>query len=159
MECRNNVGSNSNLSLFEELKGPFLVARFQRACGIRRKDRSKDKEDEYVIENKWLHYLFLFGTSLGDEMFYSIFFTFWFWNVDGAVGRRVVLVWALCMYIGQCLKDIIRWPRPSSPPVFKLESKWSLEYGMPSTHAIVGAAVPLTIIYFTSSRYMVSYAL
>ncbi|ODM90619.1 Sphingosine-1-phosphate phosphatase 1 [Orchesella cincta] len=153
-------------NLFEELKGPHLVARFQNFCGLRRAPSLKKEEDGEItkeeksnslqIDHKWLLYLFLFGTSLGDETFYSIFFTFWFWSVDGAVGRRVVLVWGICMYIGQSLKDIIRWPRPSSPPVVKLERKWELEYGMPSTHAIVGAAVPLSIVIFTSSRYQYS---
>jgi len=161
------MGVDTKLStgsaLVEELKGPYLVARFQRWCGVRRvtKKKSDDNNDGddtggYEVQRKWLHYLFLFGTSLGDELFYSIFFTFWFWSVDGAVGRRVVLVWAICMYVGQSLKDIIRWPRPSSPPAVKMESRWNLEYGMPSTHAIVGAEVPLSIIYFTSSRYQYS---
>lgn len=90
----------------------------------------------YRINNKFWYYLFLFGTELGDETFYSILIPFWFWNVDGCVGRRVVFVWSVVMYIGQMLKDIIRWPRPG-PPVQRLASKWSLEYGMPSTHAMV----------------------
>ena len=34
--------------------------------------------------------------------------SFWFWNIDGAVGRRVILIWNLIMYIGQAFKDIIR---------------------------------------------------
>ncbi len=29
----------------------------------------------------------------------------------------------------QGLKDIIRWPRPSMPPVVQLERRWALEYG------------------------------
>lgn len=158
------------VSLFDYLKGPYPVAAFQKFCGVgfQRKRKEGDtsseekagkKEEEYevTIGKKWLYWLFLLGTGFGDEAFYSLFFTFWFWSVDGAVGRRVVAVWAICMYIGQSLKDIIRWPRPSSPPVVKMERKWELEYGMPSTHAIVGAAVPLAILIFTSSRYQVTY--
>lgn len=90
----------------------------------------------FRINNKFWYYLFVFGTELGDETFYSILIPFWFWNVDGCVGRRVVFVWSLVMYIGQMLKDIIRWPRPG-PPVQRLQNKWSIEYGMPSTHAMV----------------------
>ncbi len=41
------------------------------------------------------------------------------------------------------------------PEVVQLESKWALEYGMPSTHAMVGLAVPLSILYFTYGRYQV----
>ena len=54
----------------------------------------------YRIGNRFWHYLFLLGSQLGDETYYSIFFSFWFWNIDGAVGRRVILVWNLIMYIG-----------------------------------------------------------
>jgi len=64
-----------------------------------------------------------------------------------------MLVWNLVMYIGQAFKDIIRWPRPSMPPVVKLENKWALEYGMPSTHAMIGMAVPASVIIFTMNRY------
>lgn len=88
------------------------------------------------ITNKFWYYLFIIGTEFGDELFYATMIPFWFWNIDGAVGRRVVFVWSIVMYIGQGLKDIIRWPRPG-PPVQRLQSKWSVEYGMPSTHAMV----------------------
>jgi len=108
----------------------------------------------YKISHDILHLLFLLGSQLGDETFYALFFSFWFWNIDGAVGRRVMLVWMLVMYFGQGLKDIIRWPRPTMPPAVHLERKWALEYGMPSTHAMVGLAVPMSVILFTMDRYV-----
>lgn len=49
----------------------------------------------------WYH-LFFFSTALGGELFYSVFFCFWAWNVDGAVLRRVIMVWMVTMYIGEC---------------------------------------------------------
>jgi len=55
----------------------------------------------YTITNLFWYYLFLFGTELGDEIFYSTFIPFLFWNIDGAIGRRVVLVWATIMSIGK----------------------------------------------------------
>lgn len=109
----------------------------------------------YVIRNKFWFYLFSFGAGLGYEVFYATFFPFWFWNIDGAVGRRMVLVWVLIMYIGQALKDVIRWPRPSSPPVVSLEPDYVLEYGMPSTHAMVGVSLPFSMVIFTVNRYEV----
>lgn len=58
----------------------------------------------YEITNKFWYYLFVIGTEFGDEIFYATMIPFWFWNVDGAVGRRVVFVWAVVMYIGKsCL--------------------------------------------------------
>lgn len=96
--------------VIDYLKGPYPVASFQNICGIsledcerdqaKECDNSKDKQ-KIKIKRKWLHWLMLFGTSLGDELFYSVFFTFWFWSVDGAVGRRMVAVWGICMYIGK----------------------------------------------------------
>lgn len=97
---------------------------------------TENADTRYRITNKFWYYLFIIGTELGDELFYATMIPFWFWNIDGAVGRRVVFVWSVVMYVGQGLKDIIRWPRPG-PPVQRLQSKWSVEYGMPSTHAMV----------------------
>ena len=62
---------------------------------------SDSEPREFTIKNHFWYYLFLFGTELGDEIFYSSFIPFWFWNIDGAVGRRVVLVWAIVMTIGK----------------------------------------------------------
>lgn len=92
----------------QSLKEPELVAQIQNFFGVKRKShKSEDNGRGYTIENKFWYYLFLFGTALGDETFYSAFIPFWFWNVDGAVGRRVVLVWAIVMYIGNCFLLVV----------------------------------------------------
>lgn len=49
-------------------------------------------------------------------------------------------------------------PRPACPPVIRLDTKWELEYGLPSTHAMVGAAMPFSIFILSLSRYQVSAA-
>lgn len=119
-------------------------------------DKTTNEEKQLPIKNWFWYYLFLFGTELGDETFYCAFIPFWFWNIDGAVGRRIVLVWAIVMTIGQALKDIICWPRPACPPAVRLQSKWSQEYGMPSTHAMVGVSIPFSVVIFTINRYIYS---
>nr|CAD7425325.1 unnamed protein product [Timema monikensis] len=53
----------------------------------------------------------------------------------------------------QGIKDIVRTPRPSCPPAVRLQKKWALEYGMPSTHAMVGMSIPFSVILYTMSRY------
>lgn len=76
-------------------------------------DASTDSDFElnkpkYEITNKFWYYLFRIGTELGDEIFHATFIPFWFWNIDGAVGRRVIFVWSVIMYIGNnILYDII----------------------------------------------------
>ncbi len=52
------------------------------------------------IMSKFWYWVFLIGTQLGDETYYTMFFIFWFWNIDGAVGRRTILLWNVIMYIG-----------------------------------------------------------
>lgn len=117
------------------LNSPELVVKVQTLLGIEYPD-NKAEQGGIRVQNKFLYYLFIIGTELGDENFYACFIPCWFWNVDGAVGRRFVFVWALLMYIGQALKDVLRCPRPPKP-VVKLQEKWSAEYGLPSTHAMV----------------------
>lgn len=53
------------------------------------------------INNQFWYYLFMFGTELGDETFYSAFIPFLFWNIDGIVGRKIVIIWAIVMTIGK----------------------------------------------------------
>lgn len=120
---------------------------------------SESEGSDYVVTKLFWHYLFIVGTALGDEIFYASFIPFWFWNIDGAVGRRVVLVWAIIMYIGQSIKDVVRWPRPSCPPAIRLQKKWAQEYGMPSTHAMVGVSIPFSVILYTMNRYQYSVTL
>uniref|UniRef100_A0A2H8TT34 Sphingosine-1-phosphate phosphatase 2 n=1 Tax=Melanaphis sacchari TaxID=742174 RepID=A0A2H8TT34_9HEMI len=161
------------------LKDPELVARFQRLFGVIRYDssdndttvpsldnsESKTNNESTVLKlnpidhvtNKFWYYLFLSCTYLGDEIGYAIVIPFLIWNVDSAVARKMVLVWAVVMYIGQSIKDIVKWPRPQSPPVIRLQTKWSIEYGMPSTHAIISIVLPFPVFYYISNRYTIDY--
>jgi len=111
---------------------------------------------DYLVTNRFLYYLFHFGANLGNEIFYMTFFPFWFWNIDGCVGRQLCTFWCIFMYLGQATKDIVKLPRPASPPVVQLEKRYALEYGMPSTHAMVGAGIPFAIFFLTKERYIVS---
>lgn len=135
----------SNASSIGSSSGDEVVSDFDSDTEVQNVD--------YTIDNMFWYYLFSFGASLGYELFYASFFPFWFWNIDGAVCRRVVNVWVFVMYIGQALKDVIRWPRPSAPPVVQLEPEYSQEYGMPSTHAMIAVGVPFSLLVFTMHRY------
>lgn len=98
----------------EYLKSSELVAQIQKHFGVHIHELEKSsgnvtpsqtnisgQNKGYIIKNYFWYYLFVFGTELGDELFYSMFIPFWFWNVDGAVGRRVILVWAIVMCTGK----------------------------------------------------------
>ncbi|KAM6462622.1 sphingosine-1-phosphate phosphatase 1 [Liasis olivaceus] len=108
---------------------------------------------KFRIHNLLLYYLFSLGTELGNELFYIMFFPFCFWNVDAWLCRRIIIMWVWTMYLGQCTKDIIRWPRPASPPVVKLEVFYNSEYSMPSTHAMSGTVIPVTLFLLSYGRW------
>ncbi|XP_078036538.1 sphingosine-1-phosphate phosphatase 2 [Augochlora pura] len=152
----NSVESKRNGHITIARKSVNAVA----ATNDEQKHLSSTRDDsDYAISNYFWYYLFLFGTQLGDEIFYSTFIPFWFWNIDGVIGRRVVLVWAIVMTTGQILKDVICWPRPACPPVVRLQTKWSEEYGMPSTHAMIGVSIPFSVVLFTMNRYIYPFSI
>lgn len=120
----------------------------------------KSEVDRIWIYLTWfqkvLFYVLTFASSLGNEVFYLLFYPYFAWNVDSVVVRRTSVVWCLCMYTGQALKDYLRWPRPSSPPVVKLEVDFLQEFGMPSTHAMSATAIPFMLAYTIITRYEIS---
>ncbi len=119
-------------------------------------DASTKEECSYTVKNQFWYWLFAFGATLGDDIFYYTFYPFWFYNLSPWVIRRVILMWGLVMYVGQSSKEILRWPRPSDPPAVRIEKRYFKEYGMPSTHAMVGTLVPFTILAVTWDHYDVS---
>lgn len=127
-----------------------------RAKPLRRNSLTGDVGQEFLIHNKFLFYLFTFGTELGNEMFFIVFFPFLFWNIDALVSRRLIVVWAWNLFVGQSTKDMVRWSRPASPPVVKVEVFYNSEYSMPSTHAMTGTAIPFCLFMLTYGRWQVS---
>lgn len=111
----------------------------------------------YMVRSRFLYWLFLAGATLGREVFYITFMPFCFWNFDPFVARRLLGVWMVVMYVGQASKDVLRWPRPPSPPVVKLETRVDAEYGMPSTHAMAATAIPFCFLLATVGRYQYPY--
>ncbi|KAM8804921.1 sphingosine-1-phosphate phosphatase 2 [Eudromia elegans] len=65
----------------------------------------------------------------------------------------MIVIWSVVMYIGQVSKDLLKWPRPLSPPVVKLERRTDAEYGMPSTHAMAATAISFSFLSATTNQY------
>lgn len=119
------------------------------------KDAKQTDHLEFHIKYRFLYYLFSFSSSLGNEVFYLMFYPYCVWNLDSLVGRDTCFVWCLCMYLGQATKDYLLWPRPASPPVVRLENEFLQESSMPSTHAMSATAIPFMLAYLTLARYQV----
>ena len=126
--------------------------------GVKNGNHVHERQDSrlaYKINNKLIYCLMEFGANLGSELFYISFFPFLLWNVDARLCRQLLIIWYPLMYFGQLLKDMIRWPRPGSPAVRLEGNRFELEYGMPSTHTIVGTCVPISVLILTSKQYEV----
>nr|XP_057936383.1 sphingosine-1-phosphate phosphatase 2 [Doryrhamphus excisus] len=107
---------------------------------------------KYEVRNWPLHIVFLFSAGLGHEVFYITCLPTIHWNLDPFLCRRLINIWALVMYIGQVMKDVLKLPRPLSPPVVKLETRVDAEYGLPSTHAMAATAISFTLLLSAPSR-------
>ncbi|KAF5747740.1 lipid phosphate phosphatase delta isoform X1 [Tripterygium wilfordii] len=73
--------------------------------------------------------------------FYTAFLPLLFWSGHGKLARQMTLLMVFCDYLGNCVKDVISAPRPSSPPVRRVaatkdEEENALEYGLPSSHTL-----------------------
>lgn len=120
------------------------------------KDLKCRNKAKYIVHNKFLFWMFRCGAELGNEFFYLTFFTFCLWNLNSLVTRQMAIIWHAGMYLGQAVKDIICWERPSSPPCARLELRYEEEYGMPSTHATVGVIIPFGLLLIAHRHYEVN---
>ncbi|TMS07838.1 Sphingosine-1-phosphate phosphatase 2 [Larimichthys crocea] len=115
-------------------------------------DGGRSGPPQYEVRNWLLHFLFLISAGLGHEIFYITCLPCIHWNLDPFLCRRLVNIWVMVMYIGQVMKDMLKLPRPYSPPVVKLETRVDAEYGLPSTHAMAATAISFTVLLSATSR-------
>ncbi|XP_042343210.1 sphingosine-1-phosphate phosphatase 2 [Plectropomus leopardus] len=116
------------------------------------KDNGGCSRPHYEVRNWLLYFLFLISAGLGHEIFYITCLPCIHWSLDPFLCRRLINMWTLVMYIGQVMKDVLKLPRPLSPPVVKLETRVDAEYGLPSTHAMAATAISFTVLLSASSR-------
>ena len=130
----------------------------QRQFGVPGMDTSPRASRQVIVESyKWLDRYFTFATEFGYEPFYVTFLPNTIWNMDTMLFRHCLLLWGLSMYVGQASKHILKLPRPSAPPVVRMELNKTLEKecGFPSTHATVSTTIPFYMAYLMYSRYEV----
>lgn len=168
----------------KKLNDANLTAKFQKLCGVSHKNVEKCGECKELHNNgktntefgnsrcskcrvkvpenigsAVLFYILSYSSSLGNEVFYLLFYPYCVWNVDSVMIRKTALVWSLSMYIGQAGKDYFWWPRPRSPPVIRLETDFLQESSMPSTHAVSATTIPFMLAYYLLNRYEVRMSL
>jgi sphingosine-1-phosphate phosphatase 2 len=138
------------------LSDPNKVARFQLHFGVEGDfDENGKKEPKHRIKSKFWFYFFHVGASMGNEFFFTLFFAFCPWNVNYVVVRQASIVWAMMHYIGNATKDVWQIPRPTSPPVVKLEKRYFEEFGFPSVHVMTTMGLFGSFVYSLQLQYNV----
>lgn len=139
------------LDLVLSSKANRFIERLQKLYGVR---------PDGTSSNKFFHYYFLVASMFGDEVFFLIPLFFWFFYP--------VAVWVMTNFIfmiilGQLAKEVFKLPRPPATgwggTIVKLEGQHGTEYGLPSTHTMLGF-VPLSVaLKLESMGYEVSFTM
>ena len=173
---------NMNLikSLIRFLNDPDLVSRTQELFGVKIIGVVKQKSDIelkanknlksvkllnnqvclYQVNNLFFYCFFQIITHLGNEIFYFMFLPILSWFYNAQISYLTTLSWAVMMFVGQAAKDIIKIARPETPPVVKMQDRYLLEYGFPSTHAMamVNIAITFSTLVYQDLNYSSEYA-
>ncbi len=105
------------------------------------------------IDTPFLDSFFRAITSLGDELFYLLLFSFLLWCVDFYLGVRVGIIFLLSVYINNGAKEIFQQPRPFEilPEIQKV---YAIGYGFPSGHAQSSLVVWGSIAYWKKQAWI-----
>jgi len=105
------------------------------------------------IDTPLLDSFFRAITSLGDELFYLLLFSFLLWCVDFYLGIRVGIIFLLSVYVNAGVKEIFQQPRPFDilPEIQKVQASG---YGFPSGHAQSSLVVWGSIAYWKKQAWI-----
>lgn len=105
------------------------------------------------IDTPLLDSFFRAITSLGDELFYLLLFSFLLWCVDFYLGIRVGIIFLLSVYVNSGVKEIFQQPRPFDilPEIQKVQASG---YGFPSGHAQSSLVVWGSIAYWKKQTWI-----
>ncbi|EFJ31042.1 hypothetical protein SELMODRAFT_88434 [Selaginella moellendorffii] len=92
-------------------------------------------------KNPFWDVVFAVASSVVSVEFYTAFLPLLFWCGQTRLARQMTILMAVCIYVGNCVKDVVSAPRPASPPVrrltaIKCEEESAMEFGLPSSHTI-----------------------
>lgn len=92
---------------------------------------------------------FAITANLGTHVFYMIMLPILFWCGHTSLGRGLVHILGIGVFITGFIKDFFSLPRPLSPPLHRITMSGSaaLEYGFPSTHSANAVSVAVYAIF------------
>jgi membrane-associated phospholipid phosphatase len=107
------------------------------------------------IDTPLLDSFFRVITSLGEELFYLLLFSFLIWCVDFYLGIRVGIIFLLSLYVNSGVKEIFQQPRPFDI-LPEIQKAHAYGYGFPSGHAQSSMAVwgSIAITYWKKQAWI-----
>jgi membrane-associated phospholipid phosphatase len=105
------------------------------------------------IDTPLLDSFFRAITSLGDELFYLLLFSFLLWCVDFYLGIRVGIIFLLSVYVNTGAKEIFQQPRPFDI-LPEIQKAYASGYGFPSGHAQSSLVVWGSIAYWKKQTWI-----
>lgn len=90
-------------------------------------------------------------TFIGSDFFYIMLFTLIFWCINKSIGKRVLTITLLTIYINLLLKNLWIRPRPTGMIINRLGD--IDDYGFPSTH-VMGVTSLWAYLFILSRKYI-----
>ncbi|KLO10046.1 hypothetical protein SCHPADRAFT_857089 [Schizopora paradoxa] len=106
------------------------------------------------IRTPLLDTYFVYTSSLGTHTFFLTCLPMVFFFGFLEVGRGLVFVLSMGVYVSSFIKDLVCVPRPYAPPVTRLTmGSHHLEYGFLSTHSTNSVSIALFLYTYLHSAY------
>ncbi|KAH0340336.1 sphingosine-1-phosphate phosphohydrolase-like protein, partial [Aureobasidium melanogenum] len=104
---------------------------------------------QQTCRTPFLDSYFAMTANLGTHTFFMAALPVCFWCGYTGVGRALVHMLALGVFLSGWIKDLVCLPRPLSPPLQRITMSGSaaLEYGFPSTHSTNAVSVAFYFLY------------
>jgi len=115
--------------------------------------QERDREVNWILKiqklrNPFLDKYFKISSMLGEEIFYILFLPLSAWVMSAQFTVHITMLLAMSVGIGNILKNILRIPRPSHPPVWVHSGVSEKDHGLPSTHTLTAVTLPWYFIIF-----------
>ncbi|KIY51066.1 hypothetical protein FISHEDRAFT_13986, partial [Fistulina hepatica ATCC 64428] len=101
------------------------------------------------LRSPWMDTYFVYASSLGTHTFFTILLPTFFFFGQPELGRGLIILISMGVYLTSFAKDLVCSPRPFAPPVQRLTiGTHHLEYGFPSTHSTNSVSIALFFYVF-----------
>ncbi|KAL4440217.1 hypothetical protein ABPG75_003218 [Micractinium tetrahymenae] len=118
-------------------------------------------------QHPWLTWLFVHSSHSVSVTFYASFLPILFWLGFPELGRNLVFLMTLALYVGNAIKDLVCSPRPLGVPYGKQRLRLlgaqgeeaelnAKEYGLPSSHTLNSLCLNYFAVWYLYDRQLIT---